>query len=354
MNENKRLFKGQVDNRLQRIANVLMLNASFIDNLGFLNGKVGISIFFYQYSRYTGNKVYTDYADELIDEIYEEININTPIDFANGLIGIGWGIEYLVREKYIDADRDEVLEEIDNDVHKYLASWPDSLKNRNNLFDFGLYCMVRLNHREMDNKIPITISNKLNIELVISKYMRFLVHNRYSYHHHDNLSVQTLIPILYFLNRAFQFRSCQAKIGKILTYLPEYVEFSLLGEVGFIDSFILAELLDRIAENVASPCLKKVYKDIKEKAKVFDENDNKESIISQFSRIPWYSLVFGIDFFNLEYKTLFFQKAFDIVDNESNWDSRLSMLNKNNIGLDNGLAGLGLVLTQYALYCKKK
>jgi hypothetical protein len=90
-------LKKKIGDRLQRIANVLLINSSFIDNPGLLNGKTGISIFFYEYGRYLNNKVYTDYAGELIDEIYEEIAINTPLNFAGGLTGIGWGIEYLIR-----------------------------------------------------------------------------------------------------------------------------------------------------------------------------------------------------------------------------------------------------------------
>ena len=55
----------KIIDRLRRIANVLLLNASFIDNPGLLNGKMGIAIFFYHYSRYTKNKIYEDYAGEL-------------------------------------------------------------------------------------------------------------------------------------------------------------------------------------------------------------------------------------------------------------------------------------------------
>jgi len=95
MNLNKR-----INDRLQRIANVLLLNASFIDNIGLLNGKMGIAIFFNLYGRYS-NKVHIDYAGELIDELYEEININTSVDFANGLTGIGWGIQYVIENKFV-------------------------------------------------------------------------------------------------------------------------------------------------------------------------------------------------------------------------------------------------------------
>ncbi len=96
-----------IGDRLQRIANVLLLNASFLDNPGLLNGKMGIAIFCYHYSRYSKNKIYEDYAGELVDEIYEEINTSTPVDFENGLTGIGWGIEYLVKNGFVQADTDE-------------------------------------------------------------------------------------------------------------------------------------------------------------------------------------------------------------------------------------------------------
>ncbi len=108
----------KIIDRLRRIANVLLLNASFIDNPGLLNGKMGIAIFFYHYSRYTKNKIYEDYAGELVDEIYEEINTSTPVNFENGLTGIGWGIEYLVKNKFVQADTDEALAEIDNTIYK--------------------------------------------------------------------------------------------------------------------------------------------------------------------------------------------------------------------------------------------
>ncbi|MDR0574375.1 MAG: hypothetical protein LBG96_10175, partial [Tannerella sp.] len=104
------------DELLQRIARYLMLHGSFIDNIGLLNGKMGIAIFFYHYSRYTGKNIYDDFAGELIDEIYNEIHVNTPCDFKDGLCGIGWGMEYLIRNNFVNADSDEVLEDLDKRI----------------------------------------------------------------------------------------------------------------------------------------------------------------------------------------------------------------------------------------------
>ncbi|GHT19372.1 hypothetical protein AGMMS4957_03820 [Bacteroidia bacterium] len=101
---------------LPRIARYLMLHGSFTNNIGLLNGKTGIVLFFYHYSRYTGKKIYDAFAGELIDEIYKEIHLDTPCNFKDGLCGIAWGIEYLIRHQFVEANPDEVLEDLDKQI----------------------------------------------------------------------------------------------------------------------------------------------------------------------------------------------------------------------------------------------
>jgi hypothetical protein len=47
----------------RRLIDMLLLHSSFIDNLGLLNGKTGIAVFFYHLARQTGNSVYEDYIN---------------------------------------------------------------------------------------------------------------------------------------------------------------------------------------------------------------------------------------------------------------------------------------------------
>lgn len=152
----------------QRIINTLLLNASFIDNLGLMHGKMGISIFFYQLARQTNNQIYEDYAGELIDEIYGEITINTPVDFENGLAGIAWGIEYLVQNGFIEADTDEVLEEFDNRVFKELIyNTPKNIGLLNGLLGIGAYLLKRIqNPQSNDDKISTLTNKQLLIHLI--------------------------------------------------------------------------------------------------------------------------------------------------------------------------------------------
>ena len=73
MNELKSssLINSQLDRRLQWVATVLFLNASFTDKLGLGNGKMGIGIFFYHYKPSTKSKSFKEYADELIEGIVD-------------------------------------------------------------------------------------------------------------------------------------------------------------------------------------------------------------------------------------------------------------------------------------------
>lgn len=98
---------------LQRIARYLMLHGSFTNNLGLLNGKMGTVLFFMHYARYEKNKRYERFAGELIDEIYDGIHIAYPQGFGDGLAGIAWGMEYLVRNGFVKAEPDELLGDLD-------------------------------------------------------------------------------------------------------------------------------------------------------------------------------------------------------------------------------------------------
>lgn len=101
---------------LIRIGRYLMLHGSYTNNLGLLNGKMGISIFFFHYAKYAKRKHYERFAGELLDEIYHEIRTRTPIDFKDGLCGIAWGMEYLLQNNFVKGEADDVLEALDKRI----------------------------------------------------------------------------------------------------------------------------------------------------------------------------------------------------------------------------------------------
>jgi len=133
---------------LQSIAHHLMLHGSFINNIGLLEGKMGIAIFFYHYYNHTKKALFRDFGGELIDEIYDEVHINSPLDFINGLSGIAWGIEYLIRNKYVDADPDEILEDLDNKILEWDVRRIMDISLENGLIGLAYYIINRCSNKD--------------------------------------------------------------------------------------------------------------------------------------------------------------------------------------------------------------
>ncbi len=104
---------------LMRISHHLVIHSSFMNNLGLFNGKMGIVLFFAHLSRFTENIIYDNYASDLLDEICANLHKRYPVDFEDGLCGIGWGIEYLAQNGFMEIDTDDILSEIDKKIMEY-------------------------------------------------------------------------------------------------------------------------------------------------------------------------------------------------------------------------------------------
>ena len=136
-------------NQYQQALAYLAINSSFIENLGLFHGRMGIVLFFAQYGRAVQDKRYEDFAGDLLDEIYEEIHWDMPVNLENGLCGIGWGIEYLVQQGFMKGNTDEILADIDRKVMELDPLRMTDLSFRRGLAGIAFYVIARLNaHRE--------------------------------------------------------------------------------------------------------------------------------------------------------------------------------------------------------------
>lgn len=139
-------------NILLRIARHLILNTSFMDNIGLFHGKMGVVIFFVHYSQYTGESIYDKYAEELIDEICEKIHYEMPINFENGLSGIGWGILYLLTNGFMEGSPNEILVELDSKIMEMDLSRVKDMSVRTGLLGISSYINKRINYSRILNE----------------------------------------------------------------------------------------------------------------------------------------------------------------------------------------------------------
>jgi len=102
----------------QLLHKFIIATGQVIDN-GILHGQMGATILFYEYSRKTGNTIFSDYGSVLLDKIWNTIDKQTSINFENGLCGIGWATEYLIQNNFVEGIGAEVCEDINERIMKF-------------------------------------------------------------------------------------------------------------------------------------------------------------------------------------------------------------------------------------------
>lgn len=152
------MHENNTDEILKRIVPHILLNSSFVPDLGIFHGKMGIVLFFAHYGRYTGNSLYDDFAGKLLDEIYEDLPNDLPATLESGLCGIGWGIEYLVQNKFMEGDTDEILKDIDCRIMERDPRRIKDMSFRNGLGGIIFYVTARLNKKRNKGNSPFDIS----------------------------------------------------------------------------------------------------------------------------------------------------------------------------------------------------
>jgi lantibiotic modifying enzyme len=135
--------------KISEIAETLVKHTGDLkDNIGLMGGKIGIALFYFYYAKLLGEDKYADYGVELISDVFDVINNDfTYHTHAGGLAGIGWTVEHLAQNDFIDTDTNEVLADLDPYLHKTMIY---DIENEN--YDFlhgavgnGVYFLGRLN-----------------------------------------------------------------------------------------------------------------------------------------------------------------------------------------------------------------
>ncbi|MCP5107269.1 MAG: lanthionine synthetase C family protein [bacterium] len=143
--------------KLSEISDVLLKNTEKVkSNIGVMGGKAGIALFFFYYANLTMEEKYVDFAHELITDIFDEINKEFSLHtFAGGLAGVGWMMEHLVKNEFVEADTDEILESLDPFLHKAMIY---DIEKKN--YDFlhgavgtGTYFLSRLPKKSAEDNL---------------------------------------------------------------------------------------------------------------------------------------------------------------------------------------------------------
>ncbi|MEY8707660.1 hypothetical protein AALK94_10060 [Bacteroides faecichinchillae] len=140
--------------KLKEIIDNQILNGSFSTDQSLLNGRMGLSLFFFHCSRLLHNRFYEDFAGELLEDICLHLPFDLAVDFADGFCGIGWAVEYMRRQGFVEGDTNEILKEIDGKVMER-----DLRRTADTSFEHGLEGIVSYVRARLDS--PRRESNEL-------------------------------------------------------------------------------------------------------------------------------------------------------------------------------------------------
>lgn len=83
-----------------------------------LEGIFGTSLLYYAAGRANKRPDYIKVGKMLLDDVADHIMELGRADFLNGIPGIGWGVEWLAQNNFLNVNTDQILEDIDDMLYK--------------------------------------------------------------------------------------------------------------------------------------------------------------------------------------------------------------------------------------------
>lgn len=97
----------------QLLLHQLVLHSNDVPARGLMDGQMGIVLVLSEYARSRKLKPLKTAVNFLLEQITDNLSTEMPLEFANGLTGIGWGVEYLLQNKFQRGSGTAICEAID-------------------------------------------------------------------------------------------------------------------------------------------------------------------------------------------------------------------------------------------------
>lgn len=219
---------GFIQNQLEIIGNSLLCNIYSTENLGLLEGRTGVSLFFLNYYKLTGKRKYFDYAIAIVESPCNNLGaLKDNFGFSNGLSGISWYIEYLAQHEYIENDTDEVLEEICICLNEINFNQLTQFGLKNGLIGYGMHFQARMSNPNFSPQKELNARER-NINSIIigllDDSLGKLTHESFiiPQNEHENSE------IILFLYKALKINPQNKQLIQIssryISYFQEYLE----------------------------------------------------------------------------------------------------------------------------------
>ncbi len=159
--------------KIKEILDTIIKNKNLTNNnIGLLGGKSGEVMFYLYYADFFNDSTYYEKGLSLLEKIFDEISDGYSYPtFCVGIAGVGWAVEHLAQNNFIETNTNETLGNIDT----YLASKMLYDLEKNNNYDFlhgaigiGIYFLNHLSNTK-SKKYLIQLIDKLERQSIEEK-----------------------------------------------------------------------------------------------------------------------------------------------------------------------------------------
>jgi hypothetical protein len=307
---------------LPGIINSVAQNAVFSQYAGLLNGKTGITVLLYHYATYKNGQHDQDIAEQFLDNVTGELNLELTSDFASGLSGIAWGIRHLLSSGFIRARDDDIFEDIDafirqrNDAEKISSAGMEDAS-------IGLYLLDCL---QQEGKSPTTIwEERMSVFI---QTVRHLLIRRYTYYAFPVFTCADLLPILHICAVLQNESLFRGDIRRLYDELPLIVKIAMREERNISDRYWLQCILQSTPLLITDKVLMNTWR----------------PTLTDMNRFYLNRLLYG----NIVPTPKVIDAAVPaLVKDTKHMDELLSLLNPDNAGLGSYIGGLAWALLQW-------
>lgn len=218
---------GNIETKLDEVVALLTKSSTEKSNVGLLNGKLGMSIFFFELAKATQDEAYLTIAETQVEEVYKFLGEGiVPADFENGLAGIALGIIYLAKNGFVEADLEEILMDLDDRIFKHLTTTLDDMpfNLKQGLLGYLFYVLCRYEiGKDSGDDANKYIFRRLGADL-INRLAQFVEEEKFQTRDPILFTLFWDLPVLLILlTKARRLNINSGKVDRILDYLSPVV-----------------------------------------------------------------------------------------------------------------------------------
>lgn len=237
----------QIEKRILFYNDQLLNEGAKDINIGLFHGKMGLCIYFYLQYRFFQDKRYEKMANNLLLDVYQKIEKRKDNSLENGILGIGFGILFLLENNFCEGNPNSILKEVDDSIFKSLCNSGNTQDSSIIHEDIckSIYLCTRLKNIKLSKNERMLFS-----EVLTQTFNRICCNMPYILNSEPLSFSPVTYPLLSFLHLVEMMEEQQIYAYKIRRTLREWCErVRSVCPVSIGHQYLLDKLTTRISEN---------------------------------------------------------------------------------------------------------